>query len=145
LDADKKHIRRSAFRVLSKVKDQRIRDVALERVNNGDFRAIDLFEENYESGDVPFLLEKIKAVADKDEVHSAGYSLLDVVKSNKLYTESDTLMWIYENTPCSQCRYNSFSLILQHNAVPEDMLNECLYDCSEDTRKVAANYLQNRG
>lgn len=141
-NSNNNRLRNSALHILSKVKSQRVRDLAIERVNKKDFGAIGLFESNYERGDIPFLLDRIKRVNDKDTLHDACFSFLDVVLVNKLETENDSLVWLYENTPCSVCRERSFSRLVELNAVSADMLNEGKYDCSEDIRNKAAAYFE---
>ena len=67
-------------------------------------------------------------------MHSLG---LDVTRMSAELDTYEMLLWAYEHTPCSYCREGAVEKIVERYKPPEWLLEECLYDCSENTRKLA--------
>ena len=52
--------------------------------------------------------------------------------------------WAYEKGPCAYCRERSVTTLTGWKALDRRRLRECLYDASDDTRRVARRLLRTR-
>lgn len=56
----------------------------------------------------------------------------------------DLQLWAYETGPCAYCRERSVTTLTSWKALDRRRLRECLYDASDDTRRVARRLLRTR-
>ncbi len=125
--------------VLERVIDPRVRLLGFELIAAGwTVDGIALFGNNGLVEDVPFLLNVVRSLEDADHLHFVGMDLL------RLPTEpgfAPIFEWIAEMTPCSLCRNSAVRDLIEINAASDALLKECLFDCDEDTRDMAAKAL----
>ena len=118
---------------MSRIGDPDVRRLALELMSNGK-RAADgvlLLQSNWQPGDF-VTIERMLAAAGEDEFeyHKLGCAILDVLDHASVPpAESNaTLLQLYEDDPCSECRRQVVSKLLASGNVPDWMTEECLYD-----------------
>lgn len=123
----------AAVRALSRINNPDVRRLALELMSNLS-RAADgvlLLKSNWQPGDF-FTIEKALATvgADEFEYHRFGFSILDVLDHAPVPPSecNDTLLKLYENDPCSNCREQVVSKLFASGTVPDWMAEECRYD-----------------
>ena len=133
----------AAISALSQVTDKKIYEFGKEMVSNvgliGDnAAAIDLFVNNY-GDDIPQLLSaSLKDIElDEQEAHSIGFNIVDLAEKNSDQKLSTLLKWVYENTPCTNCRYKAIEHLAELKQLDEALINECKYDASEEIRGFA--------
>lgn len=78
---------------------------------------------------------------DRDEAHSFAWTLLDICERNRRGQIVDLLTWVYEMTPCGNCRYRAVKLMADTHVLSDDIRAECLCDADEDTRQMAREAL----
>lgn len=104
-----------------------------------------LFVRNFRQGDEESILQGIVAACDSDivgedrdfEVHSLLHWLLDVLESNESADVSHLALALYRWTPCSRCRSKAFEMLVEADAAPAWMIEECRDDASVDARSIA--------
>ncbi len=129
-----------ALAVLSNVTDQRVRQLGLDliaqRARLGS--AIDLLTRNPGPGDYRLFEELLAESHDAYLYHSIGMDIRCYARANRSQEAEASLLMIYEHGPCSTCRHGVVKELLAISSLPAWMLDECLYDCDDDTRKMAA-------
>jgi len=135
---------------LARVSDKRIHELAKNKVVSGKLlgpnkESLKLFRENYEGPDALMISEALsKITPDPADAHSLGYSILNLVKEYKDVNLTDALIWVYENTPCTNCRHNIIEQLEVLNQLPDEILFECQFDASNSIREFAKARMENR-
>jgi hypothetical protein len=73
---------------------------------------------------------------DNCDRHSMLLSLLKLIEDNSAAEYHRAAELIYEQTPCSLCRYWAVQLLAERDALPEQMRAECQFDVEPDTRAI---------
>jgi hypothetical protein len=93
---------------------------------------------NYRVGDYALIKTAINTEQDEDELHAIGGKLLDVVNAHPTENAASTLITMYEQGVCSECREDVVDCLLSLDALPAWMRNECRYDANLDLREKFA-------
>jgi hypothetical protein len=141
-------LRSAAINALAQVSNPRIHDLAQTKVASGnllgdDNDSLDLFLNNFVNEDIQQITHAIKELpaVTQDDAHSLGISVLDLSEKHGSVEFVDALKWVYENTPCSHCRYNSIKNLKKLGKLDPVMLYECKFDGESDIREFAQNEL----
>ena len=134
----------ASIAALSLLRDERVHQLAIEINELSNLQrkiySIPLFYNNYIHGD-NFVIEKIlKSVpvnSDRDVIHHLVFDLVKLCEKNKSSEMNQILLWIYENSPCMNCRGKGVKMLLENNALTESMLAECLDDGDSEIREIA--------
>ncbi len=138
-----KLLRSASIAALSQMSDSQVHNLAQSKVANNeilgaDSEAIDLFIHNYESDDAKLIEQALNLVKpDREDAHSLGYSVLSVVKQQKDAALAEALEWVYENTPCTNCRYRAIVQLDGFQQLKSELIQECFYDASPEIREFA--------
>jgi hypothetical protein len=145
-DSDDHQVAHAAFRAMRNIQGEAVRAFALQRVKQGKTldNAILLLVKNYQPGDAAVIEAAMRDDFTPEEAHGVGLHLCDVFGANKTRECARLMEWTYEHTPCSMCRGDAFRILLSNGLAPDWMIRECAYDCSEETRKLAREYLDSR-
>ncbi len=134
----------AAISALSSSQNEKIHKLALEILNQSNWQrrasGIELLVNNYQSGDnikIEELLNSVPSISDRDMVHNVVFDLVKLSEKNNSSEMNQILLWIYENSPCMNCRCKSVELLLINKALPEEVLEECMYDGDEEIREIA--------
>lgn len=143
-------LRSAALAALSRIKDERIGEFAKRQLRAGELGScpelLDLFILNYEPMDVDLILSRLQALdADRDTAHSLGSSIVRICEQRGALELSGMLRWVYEVTPCSECRLNSVNLLCKIGALESAVAEECIYDASEDIQACARQLRDGQG
>lgn len=131
-------IRFNAINAFSRIRSEKLRELAITMLNAGNMEAIALFENNFREGDFAYIASRLTVTQDREDMHSACSDLLDVCEKNKAPDALGCLVWIYENTPCSACRSYAVNGLIALNILPDFIKEECRYDCNDETRDAVA-------
>jgi hypothetical protein len=101
-------------------------------------RAVGLLRHNYREGDEAIILEMLAGESDPDNLHVMCIDAMYVHEDNPLEPAAQTLLSIYDKTPCSVCRYKCLGHLQAIGAAPDWMLEECAFDAYADTREMVA-------
>lgn len=114
-----------------------IRDYALRYLQNSfDHYCLIMLIKNYEPGDEEMILPMLKNIEITDENegewHGIGCAILDSYKKLPV----SILMWVYDTTLCSYCRKSLVEDLIELNALPDSVRDECMWDANPDLRKL---------
>lgn len=127
-----------SFVVLSKIKDQRVRDFAMDRINRKEMteNVLSLLRSNYHTDD----LERIQAalpVDPEDELsHGLGRAILEIDDDNPDWEGHPLLLWMVDHTPCALCRGGAIKRLIQSGHAAPSLIEEARHDCDGETRKL---------
>ena len=127
-----------AIKALGQNQHPDVRSFALEQLETGNLthKIVNLFVKNFEPGDEPLLIEKLKLPSDRDERH---WMLTDAIELLEQHDEADVRQLaqvIYFESHCEICRYDAASLLQQRQAAPEWLVDECRLDAKVECRSL---------
>lgn len=140
----------TAWRVLRDIRHPAVRSFSLANAEDGlcSDRNITLLARNYEHRDRELLERQVHRLintGDADALHAAYLGILAVFDDKSgLPRPRHLLPVIYETNPCSFCRESTLRFMGKHRMLTMDILNECLYDCSDHIRRYGAQCLKRR-
>jgi len=146
-------VSRLALHVLSGVQHPAIRQLFFHLISSRRHleSAFGLLLSNFRPGDEQFVskwLEEAQArgttALTAEETHGICRNLLGLFRAIEDVEAVVPLLWTYENTPCAECRASAIEALIKRNAVSEELLTECRFDCCSWTRKQARQALQDR-
>lgn len=143
-------IQDAAIVALAHSKDASIRNLAnrllRERPTSIHQSALRLYTKNYEPEDYQLIESVLTLSEDVDLIHAIAYDLIRFVNAQDDPQLANFLLWAYERTPCAICRKYAVEDLLKRKQAPEILLQECLWDCSEEIRDLAKSALpESRG
>jgi hypothetical protein len=140
---ERERVARRAIGALAQFQDAEIRALAFDLIAANRFvgAALELFERNYQAGDEQRFAELLERAADDDEVHSAGFGIIDIFKQNRTTAAANLLFTLYERGPCSLCRTRVVERLIEIDRVPNWLAMECQHDAEEDIRELINQYL----
>jgi hypothetical protein len=132
-------VRYWAARVLSHHSLPGVRACGLEALARGDTTvALEILTSSAQVDDADALVAALRPSDDPDEEHDAGYGILDLFKHSPEVRDARLALYVYERTPCSQCREAALCYLVRSQSAPAWVLEECAADASEDIRELAA-------
>ena len=128
----------AAAKALTHIDDPELRALALELVANPERcdLGVTLLAARSQRCDYGLIEQALKQQLDEGLYHSLGLSVLGFVKANLNGGADASLMWIYENGPCSFCRHSSVKYLVTLNRLPDWLRQECLHDADSETREL---------
>lgn len=128
-----------AFTVLGNIDDVKIRQLALKIMGSdkpkGD--AIGLLVKNFQQGDHALVEAFLPKLFDADEQHVAGYDAQDFYAAHpNSDSEARAMLTLYEHGPCTSCREKFVKRLMELNALPDWVSEECRYDANLDIRAL---------
>ena len=126
-----------AIDTLRYVKDIRIHDLAvclLEEKGLGSL-ALRLFKRNYQKTDDDIIRKLIAKTASVPQYVQAD--IVDIYTHHRSENALPILLHVYQKGYCTHCRCGIVRAMNHCNVLPDRIIEECLYDSYEDTRKMA--------
>lgn len=139
-------IRRVAIRAARRLPDPSVRHLAIQLLGQPDTRddGLRLLGRQYRPGDLDAVAADT-ATRDmtEDEWHNLARAMLDVLSHAEvlLSERRPILLRLYEKNPCSFCRRTIVAALLQAEALPTWMAEECLDDADPGTRVLVRTIL----
>jgi hypothetical protein len=141
---DDKDISDAAVSALANYKDASVHKLAVSFLNTHDWskaiNGIRLLIINHEASDygkIEQVLRIIPSSIDIQEMHNIVFDIIQLAENNTIPELTNMLLWVYENSPCTNCRSRACKMLVKMNAFPADLMNECLYDCHSGIREMA--------
>lgn len=130
-----------SFVVLSKIKDQRVRDFAMERIIRREMtgNVLSLLRSNYQVGDLEQILAALPSQPDDDSAHGLGMAIREIADDNPNWDGYPMLLWTVEHNPCALCRCEAIKHLLNSGKAPPALIEESRFDCYEHTRELLLN------
>ena len=133
-----------AINRLKEFKDKRIHDLAVEllEVKGLHSFALALLIKNYKKADDDIILKLIKKSASIP--HQIQQDIRDIYSHHRSANAFPALLRVYQKGDCSFCRFGIVKAMNHCGLLTDEILNECLYDSYDDTRKFAQRVKQRR-
>lgn len=129
-------VRDLAQRAASHYAHPDVRKLALDRLSAGQFvhSEVLLLKKNFQAGDAALLMGALRPDVDIHDLHGVGHDLLKVFSTNKTPECLEPMLFLYEHTPCSNCREDAVEIMMSTNTAPAWVLDECRFDCASSLR-----------
>jgi hypothetical protein len=93
---------------------------------------------NYESDDARVITQALVSLKPNiGDTHNLGFSVVELAEQKKDVELANALKWVYENTPCTNCRYKAVEQLGMLRQLDNELLYECEFDAAEDIRSFA--------
>lgn len=141
LEHENPQISGGTTRILQQIKHESLRDFALMLIKEEKYehRAVSMLTLNAQKGDWGLLEEVAKR--DYDDIDEFHWVQLAV--GRKFFRENpdneavNTHLYLYENAPCSNCRYDIVENLQSIDGLTDAIREECFYDSNDDIREWA--------
>ncbi len=146
-----KAVREAIFKFLKELKTESAHRFACEVLETSDdsqekAAAIIVLLKNYQPEDKDILFKALRSLPIKREAevwHDVVSAILGVFEEdNPEEIPKELLHYIYENSLCSFCRTYAVRDMLKQHMLTDEILHECLYDCSKNIRDIAERKLR---
>lgn len=139
VDIEHAYIPYATLGVLEQISHPAIRAFALQRIADGNMAeyVIGLLARNFEADDWQMMEAMSAKFDDDDRYHAFTRNVRDIFEENPDPLARQTLLKVYENTPCSFCRERIVWMLHSLRALTADIREECLYDSNLDLRQLA--------
>ncbi|MGI0118257.1 hypothetical protein [Zooshikella sp. RANM57] len=144
LITDNKQIKHSILRILSKIKDNQIRELIDKNYTDLTYLNdhLEFFVSNFFEKDLKVLSRILDTLDDDDEIHYFGMIIKDIFDGNSIKHPRNLLVKLYSATNCSICRESFIKILISANQISDKILRELRYDCERDIRQLANEYTQ---
>jgi hypothetical protein len=95
---------------------------------------VGLLVRNAEPGDYRIIERLLADTSDEDAYHRLGIDVRHFVEAHRSEEAAQSLLQLYENGPCSRCRYGVVKELLAIDRLPASLREECEYDAYSETR-----------
>lgn len=135
-------IRDIAFEMMGHLSSERVHDYVVDLVKQEKemASALSLLCHCYKNEDEKLLVEGIKNLSvsyDDGGWHGAFMEVERLLEKRTLKVDPSLFIYVYRKTLCSSCRSRIVQGMSKRKILPDEILEECLYDSYEDTRKFA--------
>jgi len=140
-------LRSASIAALSQISDKQVHTFARKKIQNNeltgpDNEAIYLFINNYENGDAQLITQSLSILdPDDEDTHSLAYNVIELADKQNDPNLAGAMKWVYHNTPCTNCRYSSVIHLDKFKQLEDSLVQECLFDASEEIRTFAQQLL----
>lgn len=147
--SDHEKLRHRAWNALRRTRHPEIRAFAIAHLydEDDDQDAFSAFCTNFEQQDEGMLLAYLQSqTIDFEETtgwHGDQLSVLTMDKQ-KPPAPRAALQFIFENTYCSECRYDALRQMGRRRMLTQEILEECQFDSNDDIRAYARRCLNRR-
>jgi hypothetical protein len=130
-------LRMAAVAALARISDDRVYQLgrsklAKRQLTGVDIGTIDLFINNYHSGDAELILAVLNEVEiDREDLFLIGYGILRLSEKQSNLELGLLLNWMYDRTPCSCCREQAVSRLKEYGQMTDRLLAEYPFDSTE--------------
>lgn len=131
--------------ILEQLKHDSVRDFSLRLIKEGKYesRAVSMLTINAQEGDWGILEDVVKRDYDIDEFHWIQHAIgRKFFRENPSKKALNTLLYLYENAPCSNCRYDIVEHLHEIDGLTESIREECFHDSKDAIRKWAKEIFQ---
>jgi hypothetical protein len=133
-----------ALEALARFTDERIHAIAVKNLEHGVHivESMGLLVNNFDNDyDLVYNVQKsLTSARDHKNYHSITISIRHIFEKKRDNNALKILLHCYHNCRCSFCRNIIVEIMCKHRIISDNTLEECLYDCVWDTRKLARRY-----
>lgn len=140
--SENERLRNVAWRVLERIRHPDVREFVLEKLDSVD-EAFGVLAANYQEADEERLMARLRGEELDYECNTWWHGFqLDVLGMKK--PPRAALRYIYDTTYCSRCREHALSMMGKRRMLTRELLEECVFDSSDDIRSYARRALRRR-
>jgi hypothetical protein len=149
-ESDNEYIRDIAFEIMQHLSSEMIHDYTIKLIKEKKEieNSLSLLCYCYKPDDEKLLAEGVKGLFvsyDDGGWHGVFMDVEGLLDKRSCRFEADLFIHIYPQTLCSSCRSRLVQSMYKRKILPDEILEECLYDSYEDTRKFAVRKLKTKG
>jgi hypothetical protein len=142
--SNNKYLSEVAIKCLEEIKDKRIHDLSMQllKTKRLDSFALDLLRKNYKKSDddvIYALLKKSTSIP-----HHVQMDIGSIYRRHRSANALSNLLIVYRKGECSFCRNRIIEAMNHSGVLSNEILEECLYDSYDDTRKFAKRLIKKR-
>ena len=130
---------------LSRYKDKRLHELAVYNLKNKILikESLGLLIKNF-SDDYSYILEALEEHKDNQryDFHALALQVIKIFQNRRCKKAFEVLAYTYKKSRCSCCRTSLIKIMCNNNIISDEILQECLYDCSYETKTLAQNYIR---
>lgn len=135
--SDHERLKAKACRALSFFKDERIRELGLERLKNGfDPDALELVIDNFKEEDEELVSGFLESIPITSDDESNWHGIVSAINKRQGNISLSILKWVYESSLCSWCREAVVEDMLEVWTFPEEYKEEVKWDANLDIRAM---------
>jgi len=144
LEIEEQRVKNLTLRLLSKIKDKKIRTLIDLNYTNLTYlyNHLAFFVSNYLENDITVLSNILNTLETEEDIHSFGLIILDIFDQNMIENPKKLLYKLYYLNNCSICRESFIRKLMLANQISDKLLQELKYDCDNDIRQLANQYKQ---
>ncbi|MFP4978236.1 hypothetical protein ACE6ED_22715 [Paenibacillus sp. CN-4] len=148
-ESENQAIRDVAFEMMQHLPPDMIHDYALNllKQKNETANALSLLCYCYKPEDEAVLLEGIQSLEvsyEDGSWHGVFMDVENLLDNRTVKISPACFTYIYRQTLCSFCRHTLILKMSKRKFLPQEIIEECLYDSYEDTRKFAVRKLRSQ-
>ncbi|QQE12963.1 hypothetical protein JD969_05755 [Planctomycetota bacterium] len=128
-----REVRQLAYEMMGNVKDERVRAWGMRKLKAGEDLAdgaYRLFKVNMKAGDEKLLREAARVFGDPDDLHGEMLDIVNLVHEQKDAELVDLIMFIYEWSPCGECKKGMVEKMRELECLPRWVDDELTWDVS---------------
>ena len=137
--ASAKRSRGLALSAMRFLKSDTLREFTIEGIksdrNPEDFAWA--FVANYQDGDEVLLASIVEKAKNEHVIECLNSVYMEIFKANPTPKCKAPLMALYNNSNCGICRSGIVKLLIENDALPDEIKEEIKFDCSDETRALA--------
>lgn len=134
------NVRLFATRSLANSVQPSIREEGLAALSFDVTMGLALLRKNARAEDARALMAALRPVSDVDLQHSLVSGAVDLLKQNGIVREPGIALYVYENSPCMNCRGDAVKLLLDWGSCPPWLRDEGAFDASEEIRAACYHH-----
>lgn len=132
-DHQEQWVRFRANRALAEVRHPAVRDRAISQLQAKNWFQSEIlsFKSNLLPGDSRLLERHLKVTSDNYEHHRLICNLVDILRSNPWPEMLTVMLFVYETSPCTNCRYEVYQLMSDQGITPPWVAAEWPHDANQ--------------
>ncbi len=138
VDHPSRKVRWKAYQALATCNDPKIRELALTKRTQKDLSesSLDLFISSYQHGDHTAIEESLFLPDNHHDLHTIGFSLLDIFKIRPAPESLNSMLYVYEHGPCMNCRFQALRIMKDAGVTPDWIAQETQHDADGSIREL---------
>jgi HEAT repeat protein len=132
------NVRRHCASTLGRHVQPRIRAAGLAALQVDLPTALELLCKNAVQEDADAIVGALRPIEDRDDQHDVVRTLIEMLRDNAPSFDPRIALYVYENSPCMQCRANAVRALEAQRSVPQWLRVECSHDALADIRQIVA-------
>ncbi len=136
-----KDLARVARNALSIVKSDEVRELGLNALQSESedhiISGIYLLTLNYQPNDREKISNALRNLKDRDSIHWGGMATFAIADNSDDKDLTELFVWLYDWTPCSNCRMLVLNHLTRWGTAPAQLLYEAQWDVEEQVRHIA--------